>query len=251
VRDWAASSGLVSGDDIFISADVDEILSQSTLHQLQWCQTSAAVISGAIWMPLGNLKNAYRSAFAVAGMPHMFGMPTIYRWETFMAQNLSGRRLFERHSKYVSGGMHLTNAAYLPAAILKELTATENGYYNGFVNIEFLFNMTVGEMEEEQERLYSHHYRSCWAKDIDLVKQSLDVKTTLPWFLECNPERFPYWFGKPDRRYQKMLEILHVSRHKFKIPEQYEIFRKLFRRYFYANPKNKAACNIVEIRYDS
>ena len=161
VRDWAASSGSLADEDLFISADVDEILSQSTLQQLQWCQTSAEVISGAIWMPLGNLKNAYRSAFAVAGMPHMFGMPTIYKWGSFMSRNMSGRRLFDRHTKYVTGGIHLTNSAFLPTALLKELTATEGGYYNGFVNLAFLFDMTVKEMEEEQERLYTHHYRSC------------------------------------------------------------------------------------------
>ena len=62
------------------------------------------------------------------------------------------------------------------------------------------------------------------------------------------PDRFPYWSGKPDHRYHDMLAIIHSSRHRFHIPEQYEILRKLFRRYFYANPGNKAACNILEIR---
>ena len=30
--------------------------------------------------------------------------------------------------KYVLGGMHLTNPAFLPWAILKEITGTENGH---------------------------------------------------------------------------------------------------------------------------
>ena len=116
----------------------------------------------------------------------------------------------------------------------------------------FLFNMTIEEMEEEQERLYNLHYRSCWGADTDSVEKSIDVKPYLPWFLECNPKRFPYWFGKPDRRYQKMLDIIVALRNKFKFPEQNETFRnlrKLFNRYFFANFKNKAACNIMEIRY--
>ena len=251
MKEWAAWSGFLSDDDIFISADVDEILLRYTLHQLQWCKTSGDVIGGGIWMPLGNLKNAYKSAFAVSGMPHLFGMPTIYKWGPFQSQNMTGRRLFQRHSKFVVGGIHLTNPAYLPVAILKELTATENGYYNGFVNMEFLFNMTVKEMEEEQGRLFTHHYRSCWAEDIDPVEKSPDVVGELPWFLRCNANRFPYWWGRPDSRYETMLEMLAESKHKFYIPDQYEILRKLFRRYFYANPKNKAACNILEIRYDT
>ena len=78
-----------------------------------------------------------------------------------------------------------------------------------------------------------------------------DITPYLPWWLECNPDRFPYWWGLPDSRYVTMKEILTESRHKFDIPDQYEILRKLFRRYFYANPRNKAACNILEIRYDT
>ena len=196
-----------------------------------------------------HLDLSLRMIFLSLQMLMLFGMPTIYKWGGFMTRKLSGRRLFDRHAKYVTGGIHMTNSAFLPTAILKELTATESGYYNGFVNTAFLFNMTIEEMEEEQERLYNLHYRSCWGADTDSVEKSIDVKPYLPWFLECNPERFPYWFGKPDGRYQKMLEIMVAFRNKVQYTKQKEIFRKLFKRYFFPNRKNRLACNIMEISY--
>lgn len=54
----------------------------------------------------------------------------------------------------------MTNPSFLPLAILKELTATENGYYAGFVNLDFLFEMNPKQMMEEQTRLQKLHYYS-------------------------------------------------------------------------------------------
>ena len=70
VRDWVTSFLFLS-DDAFLY--VDEILRRSTILQLQWGKTKSEVISGALWMPLGNLNNSYRSAFAVSDLPHLFG----------------------------------------------------------------------------------------------------------------------------------------------------------------------------------
>ena len=38
VRDWALHTGNLAPDDLFISADVDEVMSPSALHQLRWCK---------------------------------------------------------------------------------------------------------------------------------------------------------------------------------------------------------------------
>ena len=27
----------------------------------------------------------------------------------------------------------------------------------------------------------------------------------IPWWLACNPQRFPYWFGQPDPRNQELV----------------------------------------------
>ena len=31
----------------------------------------------------------------------------------------------------------------------------------------------------------------------------------IPWWLACNPPRYPYWFGRPDPRNSLLLQELH------------------------------------------
>ena len=61
VKRWASvTDEVISPDDILISADVDEVLSQDALLHLQYCHLVTTVISGAIVMPMGNLEMAFR-----------------------------------------------------------------------------------------------------------------------------------------------------------------------------------------------
>ena len=70
----------LSPDDLFISANTDEVMSREALHKLRWCKLNGkSPISGALWMPMGNLNLAFRSDFPVRGRPHTYGFPTIYR----------------------------------------------------------------------------------------------------------------------------------------------------------------------------
>ena len=77
-------------------------MSRSTLQLLRWCNPVDSIISGALWMPLGDLNRsclcladidyqklmitilfasrALKTDFPVHGRPHTFGLPTIYRW---------------------------------------------------------------------------------------------------------------------------------------------------------------------------
>ena len=44
-------------------------------------------------------------------------------------------------------------------------------------------------------------YKGIKYKDrLDPIEDVDDMEMFVPWFLACNPERFPYWFGKPDPR---------------------------------------------------
>ena len=86
-RAWAAvlqsenpGTGRLSPDDLFISANTDEVMSREALHKLRWCKLdNNNPISGALWMPMGNLKLAFRSDFPVKGRLHTYSFPTIYR----------------------------------------------------------------------------------------------------------------------------------------------------------------------------
>ena len=40
----------------------------------------------------------------------------------------------------------------------------------------------------------------------DALSDVEDIRLELPWFLECNPMRYPYWSNKPDPRNQIYFE---------------------------------------------
>ena len=158
-------SGQLEDDDILISASVDEIMSRTALQQLKWCQTSKDVISGALWVPMGNLNKAIRSDFPVEKRrPHTFAMPTVYKWKVIRRGDHSGRRLFylDLEGKYVDGGIHMKSPAFIPTFLLKELTATEDDYFNSAINIPYLLSMDMADMMLEQQRLSTLSYHQMW-----------------------------------------------------------------------------------------
>ena len=236
IREWSLATGELSDDDIFISGDVDEVMSRSALHQLRWCKTSSNVMSGSLWMPQGNLNKALRLTNHHG--KHGFSMPTIYTWKTVKSKSFAGRRLFLKD--FVSGGIHLTASAFIPNAILKEFTATEDDFYNGFINLEYLFNMNMVDMAVEQERLYTQYYRQAWADSWDPVENVDDVELYLPWFMDCNRERFPYWFGREDPRNKKLLDRLAELKNTFHFPHKEKKVSHLFSKFFYRDPKNSS-----------
>ena len=212
VMEWNKHSQELSYDDLFISADVDEVMSRKSLLQLRWCQTSGPLITGALWMPLGRLDRAMKSDFPVVGRPHTYGLPTIYKWETIVKGKYSGARLQvyfpyvakTPRNKYVAGGIHLTNAAFLPNFLIKEISATETeGYMAGNLR-----NLTIEEVEMDQAALYQFENKRFWFNRTDPIESATDVQKYIPWFLECNKERFPYWFGNTDPRNYQLLEVL-------------------------------------------
>ena len=237
VKNWATRYKTLDMDDIFISADVDEILSRRALHQLKWCETSSDLLSGALWMPLGNLNWALRTGFPVHEKPHTFGLPTIYKWKDIMSKKFKGRRLQIEHpgkvnKKYISGGIHMTNPAYIPLAILKELTATEDDFYGGYINTAYLLNMTIEDINYEQDRYFKLDGRTCWLENIDSIEDAHDVEKYVPWFLDCNPNRYPYWYGKTEPRNQDLLESIGTLRESLRTVKQTYWEKKNVRKLF-------------------
>ena len=62
----------------------------------------------------------------------------------------------------VKGGIHLTNGAYLPTNIIKEVTATEEGYHSGAINWNFLFSASHDKLNTEQDRIYKQVYHTLY-----------------------------------------------------------------------------------------
>jgi hypothetical protein len=214
VKDWVKSTrGLKSGD-ILISGNVDEVLSRTALHKLKYCALVSPILSGAIVMPMGDLKRAMRTEFPVMGRPHSFAQPSLYDWGGVEEGVFDGRRIImtlrsSEHGgpmeRYIAGGIHMTGTSFVATTFLKDLTATE---YSGKISLDLLRKMTLRDIENVQKDTYSLGYSPRWAQMMDPIEEVQDMKMFVPWFLKCNPDRFPYWFGKSDSRNRELYSNL-------------------------------------------
>ena len=212
MKEWAkATNGLRAGD-LLISGDVDEVISQSALHKLRHCALVSPVLSGAIIMPMGDLRRAMRTEFPVVGKMHSFAQPTLYDWGGIEEGLFDGSRMVmtlraSDHGgpveRYVTGGIHMTGNAFVATTFLKDLTATE---YSGKIKLELLMNMTLEDIDNVQEDTYNLGYSPRWKNMMDPVEDIKDMEKFIPWFMKCNPQRFPYWFGESDPR---NIELYH------------------------------------------
>ena len=146
---------------------------REALTELAWCEMTGEVAWGGLWMPMGDLRRAVRVDNPSQHGPHLFAQPTIYTWEAIRSGRRWGGRMLvsaweERNNNsgltpMIRGGIHLTATAFLPTAILKELTATEEQFYPGRVNFEYLFSAGLEDLRLEQHRLQTFFYKEIFA----------------------------------------------------------------------------------------
>jgi len=67
-------------------------------------------------------------------------------------------------------------------------------------NIDGINNYQIGT--------YNFAGRPGWRRRCDNVSIITDMKKYIPWYLECNQGRYPYWFGKLDPRNDILQEAL-------------------------------------------
>ena len=89
---------------------------------------------------------------------------------------------------------------------MQEVTASEHCYYPGVINWAHLLTASLRELSAEQSLLYSLEDNPCRKNHTDPVREAGDVLKEVPWFLACNKERFPYWFGVTDPRIRLLQE---------------------------------------------
>ena len=146
---------------------------------------------------MGNLKRAMLGGDNhVEGKPGLVGLPTIYQWSLIRDRVYPGDQLVNKRfpgprSLFVEGGIHLTANSFLPEALLKELTATEDQYYTGFVNTRRLLGLSLEQLDEEQRKLYRLENMQCWkdmtvpvedCKEVSITKCSVTLDINFRWF---------------------------------------------------------------------
>ena len=146
---------------------------------------------------MGNLNRAMLGrGNNVEGKPGLVGLPTIYHWSLIRDRVYPGDQLVNKRfpgprSLFVEGGIHLTASSFLPEALLKELTATEDQFYTGFVNTRRLLSLSLEQLDEEQRKLYRLENRQCWkdmtvpvedCKEVSITKCSVTLDINFRWF---------------------------------------------------------------------
>ena len=99
----------------------------------------------------------------------------------------------------------MTDNGYLPFIMAKLIACTECGdsaaqlmtelasyFQEGQATVE-----TLLELDKALDR--SQPLRSR-IKKVPNIQEALGAAYYLPWFLQCNPERYPSWYGKQDDR---------------------------------------------------
>ena len=146
-------------------------------------------------------------------------MPTIYECRVVYAGIEDGARHFTRQTgaqgrtwKYhLLGGLHMTGISFLPHALIKELTASS--YKGRQEHLDQLAGGEVRDLDKAQIELYNlgGHFKHWKPRTVALNRVQAQERAAVgyvPWFLRCNPARFPYWFGNPDPRHKLRLQAL-------------------------------------------
>ena len=103
-------------------------------------------------------------------------------------------------------GVHLTRSSNVVTNMLKHVTCTE---CSGEADIKIWSNMSLDDINQEQQDLYNFVGSETWLERCDNVTSITDMSRYVPWFLECNQNRYPYWFGNPEARNKYLFEALN------------------------------------------
>mmetsp|Transcript_150449 Transcript_150449/g.273794 ORF Transcript_150449/g.273794 Transcript_150449/m.273794 type:complete len:527 (-) Transcript_150449:1-1581(-) len=188
-----------AGREVLVNfGDVDEIASPKNLALAKHCQPKKLPIDHATWMPMGRFDRALSTDYPVSHrLPFTFGNPTLQDLDHF-----AGRR-FGKSGRYLLGGWHLTNYAYVPSFVAKSLTCTE---CRG-VRPDLLAELKKGQMSSVFEVLTALRFFAVKLRPVSEVSQTWPYSndTSLlqpPCIVANNKERYEVWFGKNDRRLQ-------------------------------------------------
>lgn len=202
--EWNAKTKHFSEEDVVGFGDTDEIAHRNNLQLLKHCQILGPVDIG-IWFPFGLLTQAFRTDWPVRGHPFTLGDPTY--WPLKAAMSLPNGKAPNRQrgtsGRYLLGGMHMTNHRYLPFLLLKLFTCTECGISNPnkirtMAELARAGNTTAMEMKYGDEASGAEFQNRI--SQVEEVKQQLRGIAVLPWFYECNRDRYPYWEKRHDSR---------------------------------------------------
>jgi hypothetical protein len=203
---WNAHRGNLFGDDDIVGfGDTDKVPWRNNLQLLKFCQPMKEEIDIGIWFPMGTLDNAFRSDWPVPDHPFTLGDPTFYTVRGALAAQKAGKvvsRNRGRSGSFLLGGMHMTRHRYLPFLVLESITCSECSGWKPSLLHKLKKQLTIEPIKKTEEYwddinlepfIYRTHPVTMLGNEAELIRK-------VPWFLSCNPKRYPYWWGEHDTR---------------------------------------------------
>ena len=133
------------------------------------------------------------------------GDPTFYRWRDIDQITDPKKYPTRKRGKsdgYLLGGAHFTYYNYLPYMLLRFLSATECEKFDKTIIDQYILTpLENGKGSlKEMERIFQNRAKN---KNLHLLTE-IDTDLTkivkIPWFYDCNRNRYPSWDGKHDSR---------------------------------------------------
>ena len=82
------------------------------------------------------------------------------------------------------------------------------------------------DLNEQQRLAYEFNYyqKAIFTMHIKKIDKAPDVDVHIPWFLDCNRQRYPYWLGQADPRNKVFVEALSKKGNQVKDGEEPMLF---------------------------
>ena len=217
IQEWNEITQFFKPDDVIGFGDADEIASRHNVQILKYCKFQPKIpsIDIGIWFPYGKLDQAFASDFPVRNSYHEWtlGDPTF--WTYGAATNLANQPFQRIPSRnrgmspaHLLGGMHMSHYPYLPYLMLKYSMATESD--GGVASLKkHLQQVYLAYRSNTMEAIQDQLAKPTLPLDLqqsriqklnDIPYEEIKDIVYVPWFYDCNRNRYPRWEGRPDSR---------------------------------------------------
>lgn len=162
-----------------------------------------------IWFPYGGLNTTFATDFPVQNNRFSLGDPTFWSLEvaidSYQRQAKFPNRMRGRSPTYLLGGLHLSRYPYPPFMMMKMLTGSESNITKLKFIIEIGQNYVQKDYRKVDEKLNHiesqflsriYNFSSLGSDEMDAVSELIQI----PWFYQCNRNRYPSLEGKYDAR---------------------------------------------------
>jgi hypothetical protein len=209
---WNARTQFFGPDDLVGFGDVDEIPSRENVQMLRHCKIAGSSVDIGSWFAPTRLNEAFRPDWPVPGNPWTLGDPTY--WTVASATNFGQdgtkfpSRMRGTSRKYLLGGIHMTDNGYLPFRMAKLIACTECENKAARLMTELATIFSDGQPTPDTLSELGMYLNPPWPDRSRFITGSAMEKVLgaayyIPWFLQCNPERYPSWYGEVDARLQE------------------------------------------------